>query len=346
MSLPPKAAAQMTPAEFLARRKASGLRPLPRGGEEAPLSFAQERLWFLTQLDGAGEAYHLPLIVKLSGPLDREALARALGIIVDRHEPLRARFASETGQPVLRIAPPGHPVPLPVTELTDAGELTAALRAEVDAPFDLAAGPILRARLFKTGPEDHHLVLTLHHIATDGWSTAILVRELGAAYGALVAGGTPDLPALPIAYADFAAWQRSQRQEPRFERQMAFWESLLKGAPDRLDLATDRPRPPTQSFAGAWEPFSLDAALTADLKALSRRVGGTVFSVLLAAWGLVLHRFSGQERPVVGMPVANRTRSEVEGLIGFFANTLALRLPISETRTLSEVLQQTRDLLL
>ncbi len=346
MSLPPKAAAQMTPADFLARRKAPGLRPLPRGGEEASLSFAQERLWFLTQLDGAGDAYHLPLIVKLSGRLDREALARALSVIVDRHEPLRARFAAETGQPVLRIAPPGHPVPLPMTELTDAGALTAALRSEIDAPFDLAAGPMLRARLFKTGPEDHHLVLTLHHIATDGWSTAILVRELGAAYGALLAGGTPDLPTLPIAYADFAAWQRNQRQEPRFERQMAFWESLLKGAPDRLDLATDRPRPPMQSFAGAWEPFNLDTALTADLKALSRRIGGTIFSVLLTAWGLVLHRFSGQERPVVGMPVANRTRSEVEELIGFFANTLALRLPISETATLSEVLQQTRDLLL
>ncbi len=308
----------------------------------APLSFAQERLWFLDQLEPGGTAYNIPTAVRLTGALDRRALAAALSAVAERHEALRTTFAVRDGQPVQVIAPPAR-VPLPVVDLSllgaPAAEAAARRLAASDArrPFDLARGPVLRVALLTLGEDDHALLANQHHIAGDGWSTGILIRELAAFYGGAA------LPPLAVQYADYAAWQRSWLGGERLEAQLGYWRRQLAGPPPVLELATDRPRPPHPSYRGGELHFALPADLSAAVEAMGRRHGATVFMVLLAGFQALLARWSGQRDLAVGTPIAGRNRSEVEGLIGCFLNTLVLRARLGGDPSWSALLAQARQ---
>lgn len=306
------------------------LRRRPASGEPAPLSFAQERLWFLSQRDPESRAYHVPYGVPWRGPLDVDALRRALSGVVARHEALRTRFAVTAGVPVQEAAPAG-PVPIEVVDAVSWGaeEVARVTAAFAREPFDLRAGSLLRARVLRRGPEDHVLVLVLHHIATDGWSVRVLFDELAALYSAFSAGHGSPLSELALQYADFAAWQREWLAGPLLDAQLAHWRGALAGAPDLLELPTDRLRPVMPSGDGALLRFSFGAELTNAARGLAREGRTTLFTVLLSAFGVVLSRWSGRDDLVVGTPVANRPRRELEGLIGFFANTLPLRVDLT-----------------
>ncbi|HEX6039266.1 condensation domain-containing protein, partial [Longimicrobium sp.] len=321
------------------------MRKEPAGSRVAPLSFSQQRLWFLEALEELGGTYHIPLRLALTGPLDVPALRRALDRIVERHEVLRTTFGQADGKPVQRVSAPGG-FPLAQHDVRDTPDPRAALdalvRDEAAARFDLAAGPLVRGTLVRVADDEHALLITLHHIVSDGWSMGVLGRELGALYEAFGTGAADPLPALPTQYADFAAWQRRRVSGELLERQAAFWEQALAGAPELLELPADHPRPARQDFAGASVPVALDAELSAALRALSRRSGTTLFMTLLAGWAIVLARLSGQDDVVVGTPMAGRDRREVEGLIGFFVNTLALRVDLSAAPTVADVLAQVR----
>ncbi|HEU4884066.1 MAG TPA: amino acid adenylation domain-containing protein [Longimicrobium sp.] len=323
---------------------------IPRADRDRPLplSFAQERLWFIDQLEPGSAAYNVPLALDLRGPLDSAALRRALGEIVRRHEPLRTVFAVRDDEPVQVI----HPFAGFALEVADLTGLSAdARRAEAERrignearrPFDLVTGPMLRATLLKMGEDDHTLVLVFHHIVTDAWSGGIFFRELTTLYQAFAQGGDSPLPDLAIQYADFAAWQRGWLQGEALERQADFWRRRLAGAPAVLPLPADRPRPAVQDVSGALLPFHLTPATAAAAHALARREGATLFMVLLAAFQAVLHRWSGEEDVVVGTPIANRTRPELEGLIGFFDNTLALRTDLSGDPSFAALLGRVRE---
>ncbi len=320
--------------------------PRPREGDTAPLTFAQERLWIADRLGEGTGLYNMPHGVRLRGPLDVEALQSALSEVVRRHEPLRTVFAEGDAGPVQRILP-SVPVPLPVVVLEGPPEAREAeaerrMREEAARPFDLRAGPLLRASLLRVWEGDHLLLLTLHHGVSDGWSMGVFFRELCAAYDAFSAGAVPALPELPIRYADYAAWQRERNAGEGLERDLAFWRAELEGAPAVLDLPLDRPRPPSQSFRGARCPVSLPAALTERLRALARGEEATLFMVLLAAWQLLLSRWSGQDDLVVGSPIANRHRTETEGLVGFFVNTLVFRARLDGDPPFRELLRRVR----
>ncbi|WP_247364753.1 amino acid adenylation domain-containing protein, partial [Ralstonia pseudosolanacearum] len=301
-------------------------------GEPLPLSFAQQRLWFLAQMEGGSEAYHIPVGLRLKGELDEEALRRALDRIVARHEALRTCFEVQEGQAVQRVASADVGLTLDWADLSAeaASEHQLGLLAEAGAraPFDLEQGPLIRGRLVKLGEQEHVLLITMHHIVSDGWSQGVLARELGTLYEAYRSGGEDPLPALPIQYADYAVCQRRWLEGAELQRQGAYWEQALAGAPTLLSVPTDRARPPQQDYAGGSVEVIFDEALSAGLRKLSQRHGTTLFMTVLAGWSALLSRLSGQEGVVVGSPVANRTRSEVEGLIGFFVNTLALRVEV------------------
>ncbi|MGA4358649.1 amino acid adenylation domain-containing protein, partial [Ralstonia nicotianae] len=310
-------------------------------GEPLPLSFAQQRLWFLAQMEGGSEAYHIPVGLRLKGELDEEALRRALDRIVARHEALRTRFEVQEGQAVQFIVPADVGLTLEWVDLSteEASEHQLGLQAEAEArtPFDLEQGPLIRGRLVKLGEQEHVLLITMHHIVSDGWSQGVLARELGMLYEAYRSGGEDPLPALPIQYADYAVWQRRWLEGAELQRQGTYWEQALAGAPTLLSLPTDRARPAQQDYAGGSVEVIFDETLSAGLRKLSQRHGTTLFMTVLAGWSALLSRLSGQGEVVVGSPVANRTRSEVEGLIGFFVNTLALRVEVSGA-TVSELL--------
>ena len=312
-----------------------------------PLSFAQQRLWFLEQLGGMGSTYHVPMRLRLRGELDRAALVRALDRIVARHEALRTTFPAVNGQPVQRIAPAEESAfPLEEHDLQASpraeSELRRLVSKEAGAPFYLEHGPLVRGRLVRMAADDHVLLLTMHHIVSDGWSAGVLYRELGALYGAFVRGEADPLPPLPIQYADYAAWHRRWVEGPVLEAQAAYWTETLAGAPELLELPADRPRPARQDFAGASLELELDAELAAALKALSRRHGTTLFMTLLAGWAVVLGRLSGQPDVVVGTPTANRGRGETDGLIGFFVNTLPVRVDLSDGPRVGELLARVK----
>ncbi|HEU4561203.1 MAG TPA: amino acid adenylation domain-containing protein, partial [Longimicrobium sp.] len=313
-----------------------------------PLSFAQERLWFIDQLEPGSAAYNVPLALDLPGPLDTAALERALGEIVHRHEPLRTVFAVRNDEPV-QVIQPFAGFPLPVADLTTLSgderhaEAERRIADEARRPFDLANGPLLRGTLLKQGDDEHTLVLVFHHIVTDAWSGGIFFRELAALYQAFTLGDEPPLSDLPIQYADFAAWQRGWLRGEALDRQTEFWRRRLAGAPAVLELPTDRPRPAVQDVAGALLPFLLPPETAAAARALAKREGATLFMVLLAAFQAVLHRWSGEEDVVVGTPIANRTRPELEGLIGFFDNTLALRTDLSGDPSFAALLGRVRE---
>jgi len=299
-----------------------------------PVSFAQERIWFLERLLPGRPTYNLPLALELRGaigPAERLALAAALTEIVRRHEALRTVFREVAGSPVQEILPP-PPFDLPLVDLAGLPPSCRETEAErlarvwVRRLFDLGAGPLLAAVLLRLGSAEHRLVMAMHHIVSDGWSIGILVREMSALYP-LFAGlpGAAPLPELPLHYADYALWQRGWLRGKALHRLVAAWRRRLAGAPAAIELPTDRPRPQAPSFRGANALFAFEAAETARLAALARKEGATLFMVVLAAWQTVLQRVSGQDDVVVGTPVAGRSRAELEGLIGVFINTLALR---------------------
>jgi amino acid adenylation domain-containing protein len=318
-----------------ARRGAEDVVPMPlepvlRGGF-LPLSFAQQRLWFLDRLAPGSATYNIPSALALRGRLEPAALAASLAGIVHRHEVLRTRFVEVGGEPFQEILEP----PVFLLSRVDLGglrlpgaELSRLATEEARRPFDLARGPLLRTSLVRLGREEHVLLLTLHHIVADGWSDGILRGELATLYTAALAGKPSPLAALRVQYADFAVWQRAWPPEV-MARQLAYWKEQLAGAPVALPLPTDRPRPAVQSFRGGGEERLLPAALGARLRAAARREGTTLYMLLLAGFAALLARYSGEEDLLIGMPVANRTRPEIEGLIGFFVNTLALRVELS-----------------
>ncbi|MFD2345911.1 amino acid adenylation domain-containing protein [Sinorhizobium terangae] len=311
-----------------------------------PLSYAQQRLWFLSQLDEDSTNYNIPLGWRLRGRLDRVAWQRSLDRLFARHEALRSVFVAPQGRPRVEVLPAD--AGLPVTEhdlqaLADADAVLADLcRDEGRTPFDLARGPLIRGRLIRLADDDHVFLLTQHHIVSDGWSMGVLVRELSSLYRAFAAGRADPLPPLAIQYPDYAAWQRQWLSGERLQVQAQHWRDSLSGAPARLALPTDRPRPERQSFAGASVPVVIDQDLTRGLKRLSRQHGTTVFMTVLAAWAAVLSRLSGQDDLVIGVPSANRGRREVEELIGFFVNTLAVRIDLSGAPSVAELLARTR----
>ena len=311
------------------------------------LSFAQQRLWFLAQLEGASEAYHIAGGLRLVGDLDRAALQRALDRIVARHEALRTAFSQIDGRPVQVIGPAETGFLLAEEDLRYEAEPQAELRRlvaeEARRPFDLEAGPLIRGRLARLGDEEHALLVTMHHIVSDGWSMGILVNELSRLYRSYSRGQADSLPALPVQYADYAAWQRRWLSGQVWEEQAAYWKKALAGAPALLELPTDRPRPAQQDFAGEVVEIEFEAGLTRELKALGRRHGATMYMTLLAGWAALLSRLSGQEEVVIGSPVANRMRAEIEPLIGFFVNTLALRIDLSGSPSVVELLERVKQ---
>jgi acyl carrier protein len=316
----------------------------------ARLSFAQERLWFLDQLQPGSPAYNVPMAVMLRAP-DVPLLERVFEEIVARHEALRTTFAFEGGSPVQVIAPSLR-VPIEVTDLRalaarDREQEAARLaREEARAPFDLATGPLLRARLLRLTTVDHQFLLTVHHIVCDGWSTGVLFQELNALYEAYRQGLPSPLPDLPVQYPEFAEWQRDWLQGETLDRQLGYWKPRLEGAPPLLELPTDKPRPVVQTFDGAIQPFRLAPSLSAELDRLSQREGVTLFMTLVAAFQTLLMRYSGQEDVVVGTPIAGRTRAEIEPLIGFFVNTLVLRTDLSGDPTFLELLARVKEVTL
>jgi amino acid adenylation domain-containing protein len=321
------------------------IRLVDRGGV-LPLSFAQQRLWFLGQLDGVNTSYHIPLVLRLRGPLDRTALRRSLDRLWARHEGLRSVFVAEGGEPHVELLDADTGFGLVEDDLRGDDEAPARLaelcRETADAPFDLARGPLVRGRLVRLGDDEHVLAVTQHHIVSDGWSVEVLLRELRMLYAAFLRGEDDPLPTLHVQYPDYAVWQREWLSGERQASQAEYWAAELANAPALLTLPTDRPRPPQQSFAGAHLGVRLDRALTRELKALSARHGTTLFMTVLAAWASVLSRLSGQDDIVVGTPVANRSRTETEGLIGFFVNTLALRVDLSGSPDVETLLSHVR----
>ncbi len=327
--------------------KASG-EQMTRETRTAPLSFAQQRLWFLDQYEPDNILYNLPSAIRLKGTLNVTALEESLNEIVRRHEALRTTFSVVDDHPVQVINKP-RDFPLTVIELREScfkeKEETATRFAAEEArtPFNLAEGPLLRVKLLRLAEEDHVLLITMHHIISDGWSIKVLISELGELYEACVNGREAALPELPIQYADFAVWQRNWLQGERLEEQLSYWKAQLAAAPPLLELPTDRPRPTFKTFHGARVDLNLAKKLSEDIMRLSRREGATLFMTLFSAFVILLYRYSGQDDILIGTVIANRNRAETEPLIGFFVNTLVLRTRLSEQMTFRELLDQVRE---
>ncbi|HEY9283907.1 MAG TPA: amino acid adenylation domain-containing protein, partial [Pyrinomonadaceae bacterium] len=331
-------AARREGAKTIARRERQG---------PAPLSFAQQRLWFIDQLTPGSPLYNVPKAVRLAGPLQVAALAQSFGEIVRRHEILRTTFASEAGQPV-QVVGAARPVSLAVVDLSGLPESEREALAqrltdeEALRPFDLAAGPLVRATLLRVGDGEHRLLLTMHHVIADGWSMGVLIRETAELYRAFSGGGPSPLAELPVQYADVAEWQREWLRGEAVEGQLAYWKRQLAGA-SQLQLPTDRPRPGAQSFRGARHRVALPRSLADSLKSLGEREETTLFTALLACFLVLLHRYSEQDDIVVGSPVANRAQAETEGMIGFFANVMVLRADLSGDPTFRELVARVRE---
>ncbi|HEU4559432.1 MAG TPA: amino acid adenylation domain-containing protein, partial [Longimicrobium sp.] len=321
----------------------------PRGSDApAPLSFAQERLWFLDRLEPGSATYNIPAALRLTGALDARALERALGEIVRRHEALRTVFAEVGGSPV-QVTAPFDAFVLPVEDLSALGEADreAAVRGRADEearrPFDLSAGPLFRTALLRLGADEHVLLLSMHHIVSDGWSMGVLNRELSALYEAYREGRESPLSELPVQYADYAVWQREQLAGDALDRQLSYWKEQLAGAPELLELPTDHPRPAVQTYRGATVPVELSPELLERLQTLGRSEGATLYMTLLGAFQVLLSKYGGGEDVVVGSDNAGRTHREVEGLIGFFINTLVLRTDLGGDPSFREVLGRVRE---
>lgn len=343
-------------ARLQGTQRPARIQPQARSGAP-PASFAQRRLWFLEQLGGLGAAYHIPWQVRIRGPLDREALLRALDRIVARHESLRTTFVAVAGEPIQQIAAPNESRFALVEHELDAADGLADLRRvaadEAAAPFDLARGPLIRGRLVRLrdqgatddghGSGDHALLVTMHHIVSDAWSMRIFLDELRILYEAFHHHAPDPLPPLAVQYADYAIWQRDAFANGGIARHTAYWRETLTGAPALLELPTDRERPPRQQLAGAGVRVRLDAAVTSGLRALGTRHGTTLFMTVLAGWAIVLSRLARRSEVVIGMPVANRDRVELDRLIGFFVNALPVRIDLSGAPTVSELLRRVKE---
>ncbi|HSG38632.1 MAG TPA: amino acid adenylation domain-containing protein, partial [Thermoanaerobaculia bacterium] len=314
--------------------------------EPLVLSFAQQRLWFLDQLEPGSPLYNIPMTIGLRGRLDRPALAAAFGEVVRRHEALRTTFQVIAGEPAQVVAGPAG-FDLPLIDLAAVPgrerEVSRLAAGEARRPFDLGRGPLLRATLLRISAEEHVALLTMHHIVSDGWSMGVMVRELGALYAAFAEGRPSPLPELAVQYADFAAWQRRRLSGDFLESELAWWRGQLAGMPPALDLPVDHQRPAARSLRGAVHGFKLEAEALAGLTAISRRHGATLFMTLLAGFAGLLRRYSGQEDLAVGTPIAGRTRAETEPLIGLFVNTLALRADLSGDPEVTELLGRVRE---
>jgi len=319
--------------------------------DELPLSFAQQRLWFLDQMEPGNTVYNIPLALRLHGELDITALERSLSEVVRRHEVLRTTFRSIEGRAV-QVIGEAEALTLPLIDLSELPKADAESKAkqlageEATGSFNLATGPLLRVKLLRMSVDEHVLLCTLHHIVSDGWSRGVLTRETVRLYKAFKAGAPSPLPELEIQYADYAVWQREWLQGEALQEQIDYWKKQLADVPAVLDLPTDYPRPAVRGYRGAYFPFSLSPSLSAELKAVSRREGVTLFMSLLAVFQVLLSRYSGQSEIVVGTPIANRTRTETEGLIGFFVNTLALRTSLAEASSWQTLLKEVREVCL
>lgn len=319
-----------------------------RNNSHAPLSYAQQRIWFLDQMDPGNSAYNVPAAMRLSGELDVQALRMSLEEIVRRHESLRTVFSVSEGQAVQTVKAPESWTlnSIDLSELESNQREAEALRlAKQDTarPFDLSRGPLLRTSLVRLAPREHILSLTMHHIVSDGWSLGVFIRELSALYEAFRDGQTSPLGELTIQYPDYAQWQREHLGGPALEKHLSYWREELKGAPLVLELPTDRPRPNLQRTFGKSLPFALSKTLSVELEALSRRESTTLYMTLLAAYQTLLHHYTGQEDFLVGSAIANRNRAETEGLIGLFVNTLPQRARLSNSPTFRELLKQVSE---
>ncbi|MEM1253383.1 MAG: amino acid adenylation domain-containing protein [Cyanobacteria bacterium P01_H01_bin.21] len=312
--------------------------------EDLPLSYTQESLWFLNQLEGIGPTYTMPMPLRLQGQLNVLALEKSLNALSQRHTVLTTAFPTHQTQPVQVISSRSN-LSLPVVDVPALSNQTLEdlIFEEAKKVFDLASGPLMRSRLLRCGSEDHVLVITLHHIVADGWSIDIFARELGEFYSAFIEDRTPDLPELPIQYADFACWQRQYLQGAVLDTMLAHWQRTLAGAPPVLALPTDYPRSPVQTFNGSSARFQVDTELSQQLQQLAQQTNVTLFMLLLAVFQILLRRYSAQDDIVVGAPVANRNRAETAGLIGYFVNILVLRTDLSGNPTFQEVLKRVYD---
>lgn len=316
-----------------------------------PLSFAQQRLWFLDQFESNSVVYNMPGAFRLTGVLNLAALEQSFNEIIRRHEVLRTTFSSVNEQPVQVIHPP-QPLTLPILDLSELCETEREIEKqrlvtqEAQQPFDLKKGPLLRVILMRFSEQEHIMLVTMHHIVTDGWSLGILIQEFVALYEAFSVGKPSLLPELPIQYADFAVWQRQWLQGKVLETQLAYWQQQLRGSLPILKLPTDRPRPVVQTFRGAEQLLVLPKTLFENIKALCAKSGVTLFMMLLAAFDTLLYWYTGEEDIVVGTDIANRNRTEIEGLIGFFVNQLVLRTDISGDPSFLELLERVREVTL
>ena len=324
--------------------KLEPIEPVNRDGN-IPLSFAQQRLWFLEQLQPGSFTYHIPTAVRLTGSLNIPLLEKSFNEIIDRHETLRTHFTTVNGEPV-QIIDSTLNLSIPILNLEvfegkeQESEVLKLATQEAKKPFNLAKDPLLRVTLLKLNPTDHVVLLTLHHIIADGWSMEILIKELTCLYEAFSNGQTSPLPPLPIQYGDFATWQRQRLQGEKLDQQLAYWKEQLQGSFPVLQLPTDFVRSRIQGFRGGNQTFSLSTQLTEQLKTLAQKEGVTLFMTLLAAFKVLLYRYSGQKDIIVGSPIANRNRTEIEGLIGFFVNTLVLRTNLTGNPSFQTLLNQ------
>ncbi|MBV8100056.1 MAG: amino acid adenylation domain-containing protein, partial [Verrucomicrobia bacterium] len=332
-------------SDLLSSSEALTLPPIQPVSRDQPLalSFAQQRLWFLAQFEQTSSTYHIPIVLRFSGALDKAAFRRSLDELTARHEALRSLFKVSDGQPQVELLAANCGFSLIEEDVNpeDQSAIRQLIDEETRAPFDLSRGPLIRGRLLRLSAKEHLFILTQHHIVTDFWSTGVFIRELTALYTALVeARAGESLARLPIQYPDYAAWQRQWLSGQRLQSQIDYWRENLADAPVLLELPTDRPRPAEQSFSAASVPIHIGKELTADLKVLSRRCGTSLFMTLLGAWAAVLARLSNQPEVIIGTPSANRNRTELQDLIGFFVNTLALRIDLSGSPTALEFLER------
>jgi len=341
---------------FLAQRLAvkgadeSSLSPIPRRPESstAPLSFAQERLWFLDQLEPNSPRYNMPAMVRLEGRLDLPALEAGFNHLIRRHETLRTTFTTQQGKPV-QVIHAEMPLKVAVEDYSDLPEeekqqaIEKAVAAEASQPFDLKRGPLIRAKLLRRGPEEQVLVVSMHHIIADGWSIGVLISEMGRAYEAEVKGEALGLAELPIQYGDYAVWQREYLQGEELARQLGYWKEQLKGAPEVMNLGTDRARGAVQSYRGGTQKVEIREAVKEGLKRIGQEQGATMYMVMMAGMRVMLRRYSGERDLVIGTAIANRRRKEVEGLIGFFVNSLAMRVEVGEEESYEEVLRREKE---
>ncbi|GAA1591054.1 non-ribosomal peptide synthetase [Actinoplanes couchii] len=317
--------------------------------QQLPLSFPQQRLWFLDQLIPGNPFYNLPAAYRLLGPLDVEALHRTVTAIVHRHEVLRTVFPAPSGGRPVQVVLPAGEVPMPVIEVAGEtaeerlAEATRISSEEAARVFDLSAGPVFRATLLRISPTDHVFVMVIHHMVGDGWSSSLLAKELGAFYGAYATGSDPGLPPLPVQYADYAVWQREWLTETVIDAQLAYWRGKLTGMPAVLELPTDRLRPAVSTYEGSTRFFTLPRSVVDGLRAVAREHRATLYMVLLAAFKALLVRYTGQTDVVIGAPVANRRSAVLEDLVGFFINTLVLRTDCSGDPSFSELVERVRE---